>query len=47
MKITARNGRGEMKTFGGDYFRVLLTSNDLLNGVTGDVIDHENGSYTG
>ncbi|CAK8693138.1 unnamed protein product [Clavelina lepadiformis] len=46
VKITARNGRGEMKTFGGDYFRVLLTSNDLLNGVTGDVIDHENGSYT-
>ncbi|XP_041422960.1 NXPE family member 3-like isoform X2 [Xenopus laevis] len=44
--ITARDQRGQPKTYGGDYFQAKLHSPKLKAGVTGSVTDHRNGTYT-
>ncbi|XP_071489252.1 NXPE family member 3-like, partial [Diadema antillarum] len=48
--IRARNGRGEPKKFGGDYFRARLVTNDHKGHVyssksDGEVVDNGDGTY--
>ncbi|XP_033737448.1 NXPE family member 3-like [Pecten maximus] len=45
--IVLYNGRGERSTVGGDMLRVWLRERSLGASVSGYVIDHNNGSYTG
>ncbi|OWF55669.1 NXPE family member 3-like [Mizuhopecten yessoensis] len=45
--IVLYNGRGERFTVGGDMLRVWLREHSLRASVSGHVIDHDNGSYTG
>ncbi|OWF41474.1 NXPE family member 3-like [Mizuhopecten yessoensis] len=45
--IVLYNGRGLRATRGGDMLRVWLREHSLKASVSGYVIDHDNGSYTG
>lgn len=43
--ITARDHNGRPKNYGGDFFQAKLYSSKVKAGVTGQVKDHNNGSY--
>ncbi|XP_075132068.1 NXPE family member 3-like [Leptodactylus fuscus] len=44
--ITAKDQKGRTKSYGGDFFHAKLHSPSLKAGVSGSVLDHNNGSYT-
>ncbi|KAM4678329.1 NXPE family member 3-like [Discoglossus pictus] len=44
--ITARDHKGQPKTYGGDFFQAKLHSTKLKAGVSGSITDHYNGTYT-
>ncbi|XP_066497983.1 NXPE family member 3-like [Hoplias malabaricus] len=44
--ITARDGQGNLKTHGGDFFQTRLFNDELKASVFGEVVDHGNGTYT-
>ncbi|XP_056425714.1 NXPE family member 3-like [Hyla sarda] len=44
--ITARDHNGQPKNYGGDFFQAKLYSSSMKAGVTGQVKDHGNGSYS-
>ncbi|XP_046563460.1 NXPE family member 4-like [Haliotis rubra] len=47
VRIETYDSYGNRRTGGGDYFRLWMEERGLGASVTGDVMDHNNGSYTG
>ena len=44
--ITARDALKNPKTYGGDFFQAKLFNTELKASVYGEVVDHDNGTYT-
>ncbi|XP_062374512.1 NXPE family member 3-like isoform X2 [Sardina pilchardus] len=44
--IVAKDFTGRLKNYGGDFFHAKAYSNELKASVFGEVLDHQNGTYT-